>query len=426
MKFLILTQYFAPEIGATQVRLGSVCRELTNAGHEVEVVTAMPHHPSGRIFPEYRGRFYTREYLDGILIHRVWLYAANGSGLRRILNYLSFMTTSLVGLLKARKPDFIFVDSPPLFLGLPGWLAAKLWNCPFIFNVADLWPDSVRDLRIMKDGFVLQIASALEKWIYRRADYVTAVTEGIRETLIRRKHLPTRKVLFLPNGVDTELFQPIEPTEGLRRELGIQEVQVVAVYAGNHGYAAAAEQILEAAKLLPQKLQIHFVFVGDGPEKSKLQKLSGELGLSNITFLPSVPLEKLPAILSIANIALVTLRKAEITRGCRPAKSFVMMAAGKPIVLAAEGEAVELIRRSGSGIVVPPQCPELFAQAILFLSENEDHARQMGEAGREFVKTHFAWNILVMDWLSQLSKASISDAADGTLYDVEKNQASAD
>src|SRR5579862_4043313 len=129
----------------------------------------MPHHPAGRIFPEYEGHFYLREKWEGLTIHRVWLYAAGGSNLKRLLNYASFAVLCLFGLARASRPDYIFVDSPPLFLGVPGWIAAKWWNVPFIFNVADLWPDSVRDLGVMRDGFLVDLAYRLERWIYRHA-----------------------------------------------------------------------------------------------------------------------------------------------------------------------------------------------------------------------------------------------------------------
>ena len=249
MKFLILTQYFAPEIGASQVRLGYLCRELKAAGHGVEIVTAMPHHPAGQIFPEYRGHFYLRDQWQGLTVHRVWLFAASGSNLKRLLSYASFTLTCLLGMARAERPDYIFVDSPPLFLGVSGWIAAKSWNVPLIFNVADLWPDSVRDLGIMKDGALVNFAYALERWIYGHSAAVTAVTEGIRNSLLNTKRLPAEKVLFLPNGVDTALFRPGVSDEALKQRLGLAGKKII-LYAGNHGYAGAVETVLYAAQQL--------------------------------------------------------------------------------------------------------------------------------------------------------------------------------
>jgi colanic acid biosynthesis glycosyl transferase WcaI len=410
MRFLVLSQYFPPEVGATQVRLSSMCRELVRAGHQVDVVTAMPHHPFGMIFPNYQGRFHCLEFHEGVRVHRTWLYAAMGSGWRRILSYFSFMLTSLYSIVRVRKPDYIFVDSPPLFLGITGWLASVYWKCPFIFNVADLWPDSVLDLGVMKRGFFVRAAFGLEKWIYKRARFVNAVTQGIYDVLLDCKKVPAAKILFLPNGVDTHVIQPLPPDESLKKKLGLTGKRV-AIYAGNHGYAAGAEQILRAAKLLEVHPELHFLFLGDGPDKPRLQQLSADLQLTNTSFVDSVPLARMSAYLSIAELAVITLRKAGVTRGARPAKTFVMMAAAKPIVLAAEGEAEELIESSHAGVIVPPDEPEKFASAILAMFENADAARQMGLRGLVYVHEKFEWTTLVCNWLEQLRHAAATQHA---------------
>jgi colanic acid biosynthesis glycosyl transferase WcaI len=411
MRFLVLSQYFPPEVGATQVRLSSMCRELVRAGHQVDVVTAMPHHPVGEIFPRYRGRFSCLEFQDGVRVRRTWLYAAAGSGWRRILSYFSFMVTSLYSITRVRAPDYIFVDSPPLFLGVTGWMASVYWKCPFIFNVADLWPDSVLDLGVMKEGAFIKAAFWLEGWIYRRAQFVNAVTRGIYDVLLNRKNVPAAKILFLPNGVDTNIVQPLPSDESLKKKLGLTG-KSIAIYAGNHGYAAGAEQILQAAKLLESHANMHFLFVGDGPDKPRLQSLAAELQLQNTTFVDSVPLESMSSYLSIADIALITLRKAGVTRGARPAKTFVMMAAAKPIILAAEGEAEELITSSGAGVIVPPDEPEQFAAAILAMHENAEGAREMGNRGLAYVREKFEWSKLVGNWLKQLGAAEVAQSAE--------------
>jgi colanic acid biosynthesis glycosyl transferase WcaI len=421
MKFLVLTQYFAPEIGASQVRLASFCRELAAAGHSVEIVTAMPHHPAGKIFPSYEGRFYRREEWEGLPVHRVWLYASNGSNLKRMLNYASFSLTCLFGLARAGKPDYIFVDSPPLFLGVPGWIAAKCWRVPLIFNVADMWPDSVRDLGIMHDGLLMDFAYGLERWIYRHSNSVTAVSESNRETFLDSKRLPPEKVLFLPNGVNTKLFRPCAPDEPLKRSLGLACKKIV-LYAGNHGYAGAVEQILYAANCLRDEPTIHFLLVGEGPKKQELIELAAKLRLANVTFQNQVPLESMPAFVSICDVAAVTLRKAHVMARVRSAKTFVMMAGGKPIVLAGEGEMARLIETSGSGVVVPPEDYESLAGAIRTLLQDPDKASQMGVNGRKFVVSNLQWSSLVGNWLAQLPGVCLSSArAKGDLNHAEKN-----
>jgi len=409
MKFLVLTQYFAPEVGASQVRLASFCRELAAAGHSVEIVTAMPHHPAGKIFPRYRGRFYVRDQWERLTVHRVWLYASNASNLKRMLNYFSFCLTSLFALARAKKPDYVFVDSPPLFLGVPGWIAARCWGVPLLFNVADLWPDSVRDLGILHDGAILKFAYGLERWIYRHSDTVTAVTEGIRSSLLGAKRLPAKKVLFLPNGVDTELFQPRSPDEALKRSLGLADKKII-LYAGNHGYAGAVEQVIFAADHLRNEPSFHFLLIGEGPEKQKLKELAASRSLTNVTFHDQVPLASMPAYVSISDLAVITLRKSRVMEGARPAKTFVMMSAGKPIVLAAEGEAARLIEAAGCGVVVPFEDNQALAASIRSVLQNPTEAARLGANGRNFVVANFQWSSLVRNWLSQLLEVCPSPA----------------
>jgi colanic acid biosynthesis glycosyl transferase WcaI len=409
VRFVVLAQFFAPGIGASQVRLAYFCRELAAAGHDVEVITGMPYHPDGGILPEYKGHLYLSGEWEGLKIHRVWLYAKSGSNVKRLLNYASFALTCLFGLARASRPDFIFVDSPPLLLGVPGWIAAKWWKVPLIFNVADLWPDSVRDLGVMRDGLLVNLAYRLERWVYRHSTFVTAVTEGIRDTLLRTKAVPPEKILFLPNGVDTTLFHHSPQDEALKIKLGLAGKKII-LYAGNHGYAGAVEQILFAADRLRHETSYHFLLVGEGPEKQKLIQLAAELGLSNVTFHDQVPLEDVPAFVSICHLGVVTLRKSQVMAGARPAKAFVMMAAGKPIVLAAEGEAARLIHASGAGIVVPPEDHKSIASAIRSLLQHPQVALQMGSNGRKFVVSNFQWSSLVRNWIAQLSEALVPTA----------------
>jgi len=208
MRFLVLTQYFPPEIGAAQIRLAAVVRELVRLGHQVEVVTALPNYPGGQIYPEYHGRFYKKEQWEGVTVHRIWVYAAKGAGIKRLLNYLSFTLTAIWGLRQAKRPDYLFVETPPLFLGITAYLVAKKWRIPFILNVADLWLDAVQTLGIIKGGFLLRWARKLEIGLYRRAYHISVVTEGLREILHTERQVPTQKIGFLPNGVDTQLFCP--------------------------------------------------------------------------------------------------------------------------------------------------------------------------------------------------------------------------
>src|ERR1700675_4373384 len=256
-KFLILTQYFPPEIGGAPTRLQSIATELKRMGHEVEVLTGFPNYPRGKFFPGYEHGVYRREIREGVTIHRVWLYPATGGGILRIFNYLSFTCTSFFGLLRTKRPDYIFVESPPIFLSIPACLAGFLWGVPFIFNVSDMWPDIIVEGGFLKEGHLVRCMRAIERWSYRKAAFVNAVTDGVRRDLLTKKSLSPEKVLFLPNGADTVRFQPRPPDNALKAELGLTSKKVI-LWAGTLGFAHGLEHVLQAAKLLEEVSQIHF------------------------------------------------------------------------------------------------------------------------------------------------------------------------
>ena len=398
MRILFLTQYFPPEMGAAQLRLAACIRELRKLGHEVEVVTALPNHPNGAIFPEYRGRFAVTETWEGVTVHRVWLYASLGRSWKRLLNYFSFMATAWWGLLKAERPDLLFVESPPLFLSVTAWLYGLLFRVPFLFNVADLWPDSVKKLGLMSDGFMLRAAERLEAWSYRKAELVNAVTEGIQSVLTEEKGVPAAKVLWLPNGVDTELYDLQAPDPALAAELGL-EGKAVVLYAGTMGYAHGVEVALEAAPLVAEE-GIHLLFVGEGSEKAML--LEKARGLANVTFLPAQTPERVAQLYGLCYAGLSTLRDSPLFEGTRPVKIFACMACRKPVAYCGKGEGARLVEAQGAGLTCPPEDPRALADVLLRLKREPEAAQAMGARGRAFVCRDLSWSGLVKAWSAEL------------------------
>lgn len=414
MKLLFLTQYFPPEIGAPQTRLQAMTHHLRELGHQVEVVTALPNYPNGRIFPGYRGTLYRREVINEIVVHRVWLYAALGGGLARMLNYASFSLTALIGLFAAEKPDYVFVESPPLSLTVPAYLYSRIKGTRFILNVADLWPDTAVEMGFVKEGFTLKILRWLENWSYQKAAYVNAVTESIREVLLKEKNVPLAKTLFLPNGVDTVRYRPQSGDAELKKTLGLTGKKVI-LYAGTQGHAHGLEHVLSAAKILEAEQDIHFLFVGHGSERLRLEELQKQMGLKNVTFRNPVPLEQLPPYFSIAESGLASLRAIPIFDGARPSKMFPVMASGKPMIYAGKGEGAELIERAKAGVVVPPENPEALAKAVSRVVRDSDFAQQMGANGRKFVEEHHQWSVLVRDWVDTLAQSNSKSASNTQL-----------
>lgn len=400
MRLVILTQYYFPEIGAPQVRLKEMVRALHHLGHEAEIVTALPNYPSGRIFPKYRGKLYVRESIEGAPVHRIWLYAATGAGIKRLLNYFSFAFTSLIALWRVRRPDIVFVESPPLFLAIPAVFMKWLWRAKMIFNVSDLWPDSVREMGIIQDKRLLRLAEKLEKWSYHHAFKVSAVTEGIRRGIIA-KGIAARELVFLPNGVDTGLFRPNQPDRDLARSLGLDGKKMI-LYAGLLGYAQGLETILETAKLLHDQKDLVFVFLGDGPEKPRLQDLAKKYLLDNVLFFEAAPLPYVARLYSFAFAGIAVLRNLPLFNGARPSKVFPIMASGIPVVYGGAGEGAQLIENARAGLVAPPENPEALAQAIRQLLHDPKLAQELGKNGRKFAEENLNWVSLVKNWTDQL------------------------
>jgi colanic acid biosynthesis glycosyl transferase WcaI len=417
MKFLMLTQYFPPEIGGAQTRLRATAVELKRLGHDVEVVTALPNYPRGQFYPGYERRVYVREVFEGITVRRVWLFPAMGGGLRRMLNYVSFTFTSLFALLLSRKPDFIFVESPPLFLSIPACVAGYLWGVPFIFNVADLWPDIVVEGGFMKQGMLIRLMKRLEQWSYRRAGYVNAVTEGMRETLIREKQVPADKILFLPNGADTSHYQPRSPDASLVTRLGLEGKKII-LWAGTLGHAHGLNYVLDAAKLLEHVPEVYFLFIGDGSAKPELAAQCDRLNLRNVGFLDPVAIEQLPPYYSIAICGLASLLPIPLYDGARPSKIFPILASGKPVLFVGKGETARLIQEARAGIVVSPENPQALADAVLQLANQPEAAEELGRNGRRFVEDNFQWSTLISKWVAGIRPAVLHASAGARTFEV--------
>jgi len=411
MRILILTQYFPPEIGAAPTRLQSIARELLRMGHDVEVVTGLPNYPKGRIFEGYRNCLYRREMREGMTLHRLWMFPALGGGMQRILNYVSFTISAFLGMFCAKTPDYIFVESPPILLSIPGYFFSRLWKVPLILNVADLWPDTPIDMGFMrKKGFSARLIFALERWSYRKATYVNAVTEGIASSLLRDKSVPAEKLLFLPNGVDTILYRPRPTDHCLKEQLGLQDKKII-LWAGTQGRAHGLEYVLHAAKLLEGHPEIHFLFIGDGSAKASLELLCRELDLCNASFHDPVPFEELPPFFSIADSGLASLLPLPIHETARPSKVFPVLASGKPLIFVGKGEGARLIREANAGIVVPPEDPGALALAVLELVQNPKLAAELGHNGRRFVESNLQWSQIIEKWLLRLHQLSSENSS---------------
>ncbi|MBN1661416.1 MAG: glycosyltransferase family 4 protein [Anaerolineae bacterium] len=391
VRILYLTQYFPPEVGATQTRAHEMARYLVGRGHHVTIVTEVPNHPSGIIPPAYRKKLYTRDKMDGIDVIRVWVKASpQKSFAKRMTFYLSYMVNAAlagIGLARGRY-DAIFATSPPLFVGAAGLVLSYLRRIPFVFEVRDLWPESAVALGELTHPRAIALASQLEKMCYNRARRIVVVTRGIEQRLKERGL--GEKVVLIPNGANTDLFRPVpEAGSALRAKLGLDDKFLV-LYAGIHGLAQGLDSVLYAAQQLQDTPEVHFLFVGEGPKKAELRDLQDRLSLTNVTMLPERPRHEMPAFLSAAHVALVPLRKLALFEGAVPSKLFDSWACGCPVLLSIDGEARRVLEQADGGVYVESENPAQMAQALARLEKDRTWLRTAGEKARAFVQEHYA------------------------------------
>jgi len=399
-RWVILTQYYAPEIGAPQIRLRCLARELTRHGIVVEVLTGMPNYPAGRIFPSYVGRKRMRERIDGILVRRTWTYGGAGRSVRiRLANYLSFTLSSLFEGLFGPKPDVLFVESQPLSLGVNALLMKWLRGVPYVYNVPDLQIDVARQLGFMPSEIVLWLATQLENLCLRQAWKVSTVTRGFIEHFEKRG-IAREKITFLPNGADTGFLKPEPPCEALLDRWCLHGKKVF-VYAGTHAFYHGLDTLIDAATQLRQRQDIAILMVGSGPERARLKQLVSDRALGNVVFGES-PYEEMSRLYSIAYASVATLRNMRVASGMRLSKIFPSLSCGVPVIYAGFGEAAELISEEQCGIVVPPESPVALAAAMTRLAAAPAERDSLGSRGRSVVEARYSWSYIVRQWLDEI------------------------
>jgi glycosyltransferase involved in cell wall biosynthesis len=389
MRVIIVTHYFPPEIGAPQARLSALAAAWAANGDDVTVLTGMPNHPTGVIPPQYRGAIRRRERRNGYRVLRTWLYATPNEGMVcKTIGHLSFMVTSvLLGGRASGPADVVVVSSPTFFAIGAGWLLARLKRARLVVEVRDLWPAIFTELGVLTNRRVIRLLERLELAAYAAADTVIVLSDGFRANLIGRG-VPAEKVHTIRNGVCPGEFDPGAPADArLRARLGAGPADLLVLYVGTHGIAQGLTSVADAAGGLSGE-EIRFAFVGDGADKQRLLRRVTELGLRNVTLLPGIPHEQVPALLAAADICLVPLRDVPLFSSFIPSKMFEYLAAGKPVVGAVAGEAAQILREAGA-LVVPPADSAALAAAIQTLAADPPRRQAMGRQGRCYVEKYF-------------------------------------
>jgi glycosyltransferase involved in cell wall biosynthesis len=389
MRIIIVTHYFPPETGAPQARLSALAAAWAADGDDVTVLTGMPNHPTGIVRPEYRRAIRRQEWRDGYQVLRTWLYATPNEGVaRKTLGHLSFMITSaLLGWRASGPADVVVVSSPTFFSIGAGWLLARLKRARLVVEVRDLWPAIFTELGVLTSRRVIRMLERLELAAYAAADTVIVVSDGFRANLIGRG-VPPGKVHTIRNGVSPGEFDPGAQADlELRARLGARPGDCLVLYAGTHGISQGLTSLADAAAGLTDEA-IRFAFVGEGADKRRLRSRVAELGLPNVTLLPGVPHEQVPALLAAADICLVPLRDVPLFSAFIPSKMFEYLAAGRAVVGALAGEAAQILREAG-GLVVAPADSVALAEAIQTLAADPRRRQAMGQQGRCYVEKYF-------------------------------------
>ena len=371
MHILFLTDNFPPEVNAPASRTFEHCREWVRAGHRVTVITCAPNFPKGKVFDGYRNRFWQKEMMDGIQVIRVWTYiTANEGFVKRILDYQSFMVMAILASPFVRGVDVVVGTSPQLFTVCAAYVISRLKRIPFVFELRDLWPESIRAVGAIGNSRLLDVLERVELFLYHKAARIVSVTYSFKRNLISRG-VNANKVIVVTNGVDVSRFRPQPRDEVLAAQLGLQGM-FIAGYIGTHGLAHGLETLLEAARRLqdnPNGGDVRFLMLGDGANKAKLVEKAQAMGLVNVVFVSSVPKEQVVRYWSLLDVSIIHLKKTELFTTVIPSKLFECMGMGIPVLHGVAGESAEIVESEECGQVFEPENVDALCAVILMLKQ---------------------------------------------------------
>lgn len=405
MHILFLTDNFPPETNAPASRTHEHTKRWAAAGHRVTVVTTAPNFPAGKIFEGYRNRLWQREQIDGVEVIRLWTYiTANEGFLRRTLDYVSFMVAAILATPFLPRPDVIVSTSPQFFTPCAAFVVSRLKWRPWVFELRDLWPDSIVAVGAMKETALIRALRKLEYFLYRKATRIVSVTHSFRE-ILSKNGIDPGKIEVVPNGADLEAYRPGDRSEMLADKFDCKG-KFVAAYVGTIGLAHGLGTLLDAAEQLRERDDIAFVLVGAGAEEKVLMAEAGRRGLGNVHFAGSVSKVEVRDYWRFCDVALVLLRDSPLFRHVLPSKMFEAMSTERPIILGVKGESEAVLKKAGAGIAIPPEDSRALAAAILQLAANREERVAMGKAGREFVTTRYNRDVLASRMLAVLEDAA--------------------
>jgi glycosyltransferase involved in cell wall biosynthesis len=412
-RILFFSHYFPPEGNAPASRVHALCKRWARKGWEVTVVTCNPNVPSGRVYEGYRNRLSQSERIDGIRVVRVWTFITANEGVTlRSVSFLSYMFMATLRALFLARPDVIVATSPQFFCGWAGVLTKWLRRRPLVLEIRDLWPESIKAVQAINRHLLYSWLEWLELRMYAAADLIVTVGTGYRNQLLVR-NVPARKLHVITNGVDKDLFEPLEGDPEQRKRLGL-EGKFVCSYVGTIGMACGLDVLIRAGELLRSRGRddVTFLLVGDGAVRAELETEARNRNLSNVVFLGRQPKSEIPGLIALSDCCLVHLRGAALFQTVLPSKIFEALAMRRPLIVGVAGHAARIAERSGGGICIEPENERQLVAAVEALQSDPARARALADAGHDYVCEHYDRDRLADQYLQLLE--SLCSQREGT------------
>lgn len=406
MHILLVHQFFLGENDSGGSRFNQFVKYWEEQGHTVTVLAGTVNYSTGQKDDKYKGRIITEENpSEATRVLRCYVSDGyNKNFIGRLFGYFSFNLSSTLALFKVKKPDIILVTSPPLFVGITGIIGKFLKRKPLIFEIRDLWPESAIDTGVLTSKPIIKIAYLVEKLSYKAADKINVLTPAFREKLISRKNINPQRIVYVPNGADTDIFMPDETVTWVREEYGLQN-KFILTYMGAHGLANNLSSLLEVAKKIKElDGDVHFMLIGDGMKKPELMEYAELNNLTNVTFVDAQPKNIMPDFCNSSDLCTAVLQDIDTFKTVYPNKVFDYMSCKKPILLGIDGVVRELVEDSNAGVYVNPNEAENVVKKILELKKNPGRLEQMGNNGYEFVIKNFERKTLAQKYTSYMEE----------------------
>jgi glycosyltransferase involved in cell wall biosynthesis len=390
VKILYVSQYFPPEMGAPAARAVELARHWVRAGHDVTVLTGFPNHPTGVVPAEWRPRLHNlvyRENIEGIRVVRTWLLPLpNRKAHERMLNYGSFCVSAAWRGMEIPRPDVVIATSPQLLVGLAGWWISFWKRTPFVFEVRDLWPESLSAVGMgSEDSLLHRVLGKIAGFLYRKSSRIVVVTPAFKTHLLKHWHLPGKKISIIENGVESWLFSPDRCDPELKAQLGLSNKLVVG-YIGTMGLAHGLDTLIDAASILQRvDPRVAFLLVGEGADKERIRATVRSRGLGNVCFVDQQPREAIPAFICVSDACLVLLKKTELFKTVIPTKMLEFMSCARPVILGVDGQARQILEEARAGVVIEPENTAALVEAIKTLAGNDAARRAFGTNARAYI-----------------------------------------